>query len=130
MKAEPYYGVAGFAVKLRRPVWVEMVDGKVVRIFRNAKDPRAIAALSDGTLGLGERAKAVRDIRQAVFARDSYACTHCGKVVTWETGQLHERVWRGRGGEVSLDNCTTLCAACHKKDPVAGHGNRVVQWSK
>lgn len=72
-------------------------------------------------------------IRRLVFERDNYACTHCGAPVTWEKegkGDMHERLWRGRGGNISVANSTTLCNGCHDKDPVAGHGKRAVQWSR
>ena len=112
-----------------KQVWVELsAAGRVIRIFRN----RRAAAETELAfpIDLVDRAVAVKDIRAAVFQRDGYACTHCGKVVTWETGHLHERVWRGRGGEMSLENSTTLCFACHMYDKVAGHGARQPQFGK
>jgi hypothetical protein len=109
--------------------WVELSpDGHVVRIFRNHK--AAVNATNAFPMVEMLRADAVRDIRLQVFKRDDYTCTHCGAAVSWESGHLHERQWRGRGGEMSLDNSTTLCGSCHIDDPVAGHGNRKPQWSK
>lgn len=118
-------------------VWVELapcctgsLDVHAIRIFKNSKAAFSSSAWADCRVVLADRAIATKDIRAAVFQRDGYACTHCGKAVTWETGHLHERVWRGRGGEMSLDNSTTLCVSCHLNDPVAGHGKRQPQFIK
>ena len=111
-------------------VWVELApEGTfAIRIFKNAKAAAASAAWLVGHVVQVSRVRAVRDIRARVFARDRFACTHCGADVTWHSGQLHERQWRGRGGEVSVENCTTLCYSCHQSDPKGGHGNRKPQW--
>ena len=112
-------------------VWVELSDDlHTIRIFRNAKDAGKSPAWDAGRVALAIRARATEDLRRAVFTRDGYACTHCGAVVDWQSGEMHERQWRGRGGEMSLENSTTLCRACHSNDPVAGHGKRQPQWSK
>lgn len=76
---------------------------------------------------------AVEVIRREVFKRDSWRCTHCGEAVAWNTGHMHEKQPRGRivevfphvyvGGEISVDNCTTLCYNCHMNTD-AGHGER------
>ena len=113
-----------------RMEWVEMgEDGRAIRIFKNFKlasqahsYPSRIAHML--------RASAVEDIRRQVWERDNKRCTHCGTMVGWHIMQLHERVWRGRGGEVSVVNGTTLCADCHQNSEVAGHGTRQIRWSK
>ncbi len=109
----------------KHKVWVEIDNGAVIRVFKNERD----AVLSGKVVEQRPKAEAVKFIRLLVFRRDKYACTHCGAEVTWYAGHMHERVWKGRGGEVSVDNCTTLCSECHRNDPVAGHGNRRLQFS-
>ena len=112
-------------------VWVELAPGglgQAIRIFRHAKAAYASPAWDDLRVALVDRAKATRDIRQAVFLRDNYTCTHCGAVVNWGSGEMHERQHRGRGGEMSLENSTTLCRTCHRDSIVAGHGKRKPQF--
>ena len=110
-------------------VWVELsAEGCVIRIFRTRRD--AAEAELAFPINHVDRAEAVKDIRRQVFERDGYSCTHCGKAINWDTGHLHERLWRGRGGEMSLDNSTTLCYSCHLNDPVAGHGKRQPQFTR
>lgn len=100
-----------------------------VEIFDNHK-----AAIASGqTICECDYASAVGIIRQAVFVRDDFQCTHCGAHLTWEKdnkGEMHEQLWRGRGGNISLVNSRLLCNTCHQNDPVAGHGDRKPQWSK
>ena len=112
-----------------KQVWCELsAEGRVIRIFRNRR--KAAEAALAFPVDLVDRAEAVKDIRRQVFERDGYSCTHCGKAINWDTGHLHERLWRGRGGEMSLDNSTTLCYSCHLNDPVAGHGKRQPQFTR
>lgn len=107
--------------------WAELgADGFAERIFKNAKQ----AVLSGVTAAFILRAVAVTTIRRKIWLRDNKTCTHCGATVLWGVMNMHERCWRGRGGEISLENGTCLCYSCHIDDPVAGHGKRRVQWSK
>ena len=107
-------------------VWVEIGDdGRAVRLFKNLK---ATAGVTRVLYML--RASAVEDIRRQVWERDNKRCTHCGTMVGWHIMQLHERVWRGRGGAMSVENGCTLCADCHQNSEVAGHGTRQIRWSK
>lgn len=112
-----------------RQVWAEIgQDGRAVRIFKNMK--AAVQSPHWPTLiTFMFRWVAVEQIRRKVFDRDGHECTHCSKRLTWDTMQMHERQWKGRGGEVSLDNCTSLCYSCHQHDEVAGHGKRQIKWS-
>ena len=108
-------------------VWVEIGEhnGLPVRIFKNEKQAVRNSRSWDRTAFV-LRSMAVSEIRRQIWERDSKRCTHCGDVVTWHTMEMHERLWRGRGGEVSVYNGTTLCADCHADAPVAGHGLRKV----
>ena len=110
-------------------VWVEIGDesGLPVRIFKNQK-----AASRRGSwdrISYVLRSMAVSEIRRAIWERDGRRCTHCGRALTYQSLEMHERLWRGKGGEVSVENGTSLCGDCHQNDKVAGHGNRRPQWS-
>ena len=107
-----------------RMCWTQLgLDGKAVRILKSAKlvgvVPRAAYIL---------RMTAVDDIRRAVWERDKRRCAHCGVAVGYNVMELHERLWRGRGGEISLQNSVCLCYPCHQHDEMAGHGKRRPQW--
>jgi 5-methylcytosine-specific restriction endonuclease McrA len=109
-------------------VWAEIEsDGKACRIFKNRK-AAYLFHVSLTCVQFMLRATAVEEIRRKIWLRDKKRCTHCGNVVSWLIMQMHERLWRGRGGEISVENGTTLCADCHSDDPVAGHGKRKPQW--
>lgn len=102
-----------------RLVWVELDQyGQAVAIPRN---PFSGAV---GDLGKWPRAKAVAAIRQAVYQRSDGECERCGRPITWKTMQLHERMPKSLGGEVSLSNCWALCHGCHQERPDSEHGNR------
>lgn len=107
-------------------IWVELhVETRLpVAILKNSKHASHVANTAQML-----RSVATGSIRQQVYERDGRACTHCGAPVTPDTMHMHERLWRGRGGEISLENSTTLCGYCHEHSEVAGHGKRRVQWS-
>jgi hypothetical protein len=107
-----------------RMCWAQIGDdGKAVRIIKHL-------AGGYGRVECLALSTAVGEIRRKIWERDKRRCTHCGNTVTWQSMEMHERIWRGRGGEVSVENGVTLCAGCHINDPVAGHGNRKPQWKK
>lgn len=104
-------------------VWLN-ADGKIHGIFPKRADALCSALGATGGVRLDvPRSEAVSEIRRQVFERDDYTCVHCGELVTWKTGHMDEFVSRGKGGEVSVDNCQTLCANCHI-GPQGKHGNR------
>lgn len=113
--------------------------GKPVRIFRTDKAAANSVAWDEHRVKLWHYARAVQEIRHAVFERDGWACIHCGNDVTWNTGHMHEKQARGdireveegtySGGEISLDNSETRCYNCHLVDPT-GHGKRKPQFSQ
>lgn len=110
-----------------KKVWVVLgVDGRAIEILKNEKHA---AQLQDVRVGYLHRSVATEQIRRQIYAQQLRACAHCGSPVTWYTMELHERLWRGRGGEISVSNSVGLCNTCHQKDPIAGHGKRAVQWS-
>ncbi len=110
-----------------RTVWAQLgADGFAERIFKTQKQ----AAQACDRYAYVLRSTAVEEIRRKVWNRAKHTCEHCGNVVSWYVMQLHEFIWRGRGGEVSFENGRCLCADCHQNDVVAGHGSRKVLWSK
>jgi hypothetical protein len=52
-------------------------------------------------------------------------CIACSAFVTFEQAHMHEKVHRGKGGEISLENSEILCAYCHLQ---VEHGDRNPQW--
>lgn len=108
-------------------VWTEVGDdGRAIRIFKNLKCAGA-TSIYPNRIACMLRATAVTDIRRQVWERAKKRCEHCGDVLAWCVFQLHEFIWRGRGGEVSVDNGRCLCENCHQNDDVAGHGKRKVR---
>jgi hypothetical protein len=69
---------------------------------------------------------AVASIRWQVFDRCDGFCDKCGKRVGEDEGHMHEKIWRGQGGEISLSNSVFLCPLCHFKE----HASRSPQFSK
>ena len=111
-------------------VWVEIgsENGLPIRIFKNQKT--AYRSGSWDKIAYVLRSMAVSEIRNQIWKRDNKRCTHCGNTVLWCVMQMHERIWRGRGGEVSIENGTCLCADCHQNSEVAGHGKRRVRFGE
>lgn len=85
-------------------------DGNVIRIFRNSKDALA-AGIAGIRLAVVNRAEATTNVRAQIYRRDGGKCTHCGTDVLWDVFEMHERQWRGRGGEISLANSCVLCVS-------------------
>jgi 5-methylcytosine-specific restriction endonuclease McrA len=114
-------------------VYVE-IDPKTllpIRIFRHTK--RALASDPEYVQQM-ERKLAVSYIRQQVVFRARSGklllCDFCGNVVTEQIGEMHEVLPRGKGGEVSLDNCKFICNGCHTGANDSEHGDRKFQSSK
>lgn len=73
------------------------------------------------------RKDAVTSIRKQVFDRAGGVCDKCARIVSWDGGHLHERIPRGSGGEISVENCWCLCFDCHI---LGEHGDRAPQFTK
>ena len=108
-------------------------NGLPCRIFRDASWKTC------DCVQIMDRAKAVGAIRAQVYDRatgDSPAggelaeCERCGRIIRWETFEMHETIPKGKHGEVSLSNCEALCHACHQGGPDSAHGNRRWHTSK
>jgi len=110
-------------------------EGNVIRIFRKDK---AWLSCPEDRLGVLPRAMAVKQIREQVYRRahrfngglPSAFCERCGRSISWTTMEMHETVPKGKGGEVSLENCEALCHQCHTGSSDSAHGNRRWQSSK
>jgi hypothetical protein len=74
-----------------------------------------------------DRAEAVGMIRHDLFIKQKARCIACNKIVTEEQAHMHERVHRGQGGNISIDNSEILCSTCHI-GPDGAHGNRRPQF--
>ena len=105
-------------------VWVEedRATGCAIRIFKHTKD----AFNSDGYVMLWLRSKAVWNIRHACFLRSRGECEICTAPVTEVSGHMHEKLHRGKGGEISLVNSVFICPPCHKRQ----HADREGRWTK
>lgn len=117
-----------------KKVWVESnAQGLPIRIFtsKSVMFP-LVTSISRGggyTFQM-ERKAAISGIRAQVFVRCQDHCELCGAFVTENgpdhKGDLHERVWRGDGGEISLENSIFVCRRCHNK----AHSGRSPQFLK
>jgi 5-methylcytosine-specific restriction endonuclease McrA len=109
---------------------VEMSDaGLPITIFRTEK--AAIAAILNGCrVREMARSIAVGLIRAQVILRADELCERCGTVLTEDTGEMHETLPKGKGGEVSLANCEWLCHRCHQGDKDSAHGNRRTRFGE
>lgn len=54
-----------------------------------------------------------KDDRAAVVTRAGGKCERCRARITADTGHLHHRKLRVRGGDDNPQNCVFLCAPCH-----------------
>ena len=115
--------------------WVRVLigaEGRPVRIFRD----RQWLNFPAGQVVEMTKAGAVGSIREQVFefSRNPltglFECTNCGRIITYKSGEMHERVPRGKGGEQSLENCEALCRQCHTGSPDSAHGSRRWQMAK
>lgn len=123
--------------------WVELgPTGLAVCIFRNKKAAAHFSVANpDAPIRLMLYKLAVEQIRRQVFKRDGFMCVKCGAELVWEAGrpnsaEMDEVQARGdcqqgddgeyHSGEVSVENCQTLCEPCHT-GPKGKH-QRQPQW--
>jgi hypothetical protein len=66
------------------------------------------------------------EIRAILFEKQEHKCKWCDKLLSWSQCHMHEQIFRGKGGEISLDNSVILCADCHILNPrqTGAHGSR------
>ena len=115
-------------------VWVEFDEftGWATRIFKSHKAMvLAMPYFECGYTKKMDRALAVSQIRRQIFDRQEGVCVNCPEMLTWGSMHMHEKISRGDGGEISLDNSEGLCAACHVLSPRSAHGKeRSPQFTK
>lgn len=112
-------------------VEIDTVTELPIRILRTTKDA---LALPPEVVRQMAKSVAVGFIRQQVVDRARRGkliiCEYCGDVVNEFIGEMHEKLPKGNGGEVSLSNCVFLCHNCHTGKQDSEHGNRRFQSSK
>jgi len=101
---------------------IDPVSKRAIRIFRNEK--YALPFPPEIVRELPKR-DAVEDIRRQVFERCEGLCEKCGKILSWGSLHMHERQFKSKGGEVSVENGWGLCSRCHLDQE---HGDRRPQW--
>jgi hypothetical protein len=110
--------------------WVELsILGYATRIFKNEKQALTAEGLVNPPPIEIPYHLAIKQIRQQVWNRQNGLCLRCPNLITWAGFHLHEKIHRGQGGEVSLDNSYGLCASCHIGLRGA-HKNRFPQFTK
>jgi hypothetical protein len=113
-------------------VWVEInpETEMPVRILKHFSDT---FSLDPDVVRQMAKSVAVGFIREQVFSRAKRGmitmCEFCGNTITPGTGHMHEKQFKSKDGEVSLDNCVAICSECHI-GPTGEHGNRRFQSSK
>jgi len=116
-----------------RQVWVERapLGRAIIRIFRGSHSPDWQKANECGLVSLVPKFDAVSEIRKQIWQRCAGNCEWCGKRIResgslYERGHMHEKIPKGNGGEVSLDNGIFLCYNCHIN---VAHGDRRPRFS-
>ena len=93
-----------------------------VRLFKSKK-----AAFASGeAVWFVSRTWAVSSIRHQIWLRCRGACEKCTAPVNENSGEMHEKKHRGKGGEISIDNSIFICRECHQHE----HRERNPRWSK
>lgn len=77
--------------------------------------------------------EAVYELRKLMFHLADFRCAKCGRTVLWKTGEMHEKVSRGKGGPRTRHNCEILCNAHHtghagEHGPARGRLRVFIQW--
>ena len=60
-------------------------------------------------------------IRQQLLDRCQGICEECGEPASWPGLSPHEKLFRSRGGRMSLENSLMLCITCHGKRHGVNH---------
>ena len=96
----------------KQSVFVE-INPKTELPIRIVKHTWQVAKLDPEIVRRMARSVAVGYIREQVIERakrnNLILCEFCGNVLTEVTGEMHEVVPKGDGGEVSLENCRFIC---------------------
>lgn len=106
------------------------VDGEVITIFKYRWQAVQSPAYDLGKITEWPRKDAVGSVRKQVFIRANGLCERCGARLTWRTAQMDEKVSKGEGGLVSLENCWALCYGCHQGNKDSEHGDRKLRFGE
>lgn len=99
---------------MRGRVFVEYdATGQICRIFRHRRNAVVSAAWEEKRIHEYPRKDAVEFIRKRTFDIAEGHCKYCGKYCSWEVGEMHEELPRGKGGEISIYNSVWSCHDCH-----------------
>jgi 5-methylcytosine-specific restriction endonuclease McrA len=112
---------------MRGRCWVGYDGEGVSHIFKTYANAVRSKFADIGNIKEYPRREATREIRQRVLQRAGNQCEDCGKLVTWETMNMHEKIHRGDGGEISLENSIAVCFKCHTE---IEHGNRRLRFGE
>jgi len=108
-------------------VWVELSpEGLPVRIFKSVRSAWTQASQGGFRIAQMTHQTAVQHIRHQIFVRSKGFCEECGSVITESSMEMHERLWRGKGGEISLENSIAACKGSHK----FAHRDRAPKFSR
>jgi hypothetical protein len=118
----------GLGLMGKQTIFVE-IDPETELPIRILKHWAHASQLDQDVVRSMARSVAVGYIRNQVIARairnKNILCEFCGNIITPGTGHMHEKIAKGDGGEVSLDNCVFICPRCHIGSD-GEHGDR--QW--
>jgi 5-methylcytosine-specific restriction endonuclease McrA len=59
-----------------------------------------------------QKEKIPTDFRWAIFERDNFTCRHCGSRRNLSVDHI---IPESKGGELTMENCQTLCKKCNSK---------------
>lgn len=108
-----------------RWVWVQR-DETTFHVTRIFKSKKAAFAAGGKAPTQSPYTDAVASIRHQIWLRCRGYCELCGDFVTQANGHMHEQKWRGKGGEISLENSVFICAKTHKLE----HKERNPQFTR
>jgi HNH endonuclease len=112
---------------VRGRCWIELDEKGTTRIFRSYAAAVQSAAWNLGHVKEYPRREATREIRERILQRAGNQCEDCGKLVTWGSMHMHEKIHRGDGGEISLENSIAVCYKCHTE---IEHGERRLRFGE
>ena len=115
---------------MREKAWVSVdAEFRPLEVFKRQSEAIRALTMYPSMMELVEmdKAEAIGAIRRRLFLAQGGRCLQCNKIVTEEQAHMHERVHRGQGGNISLDNSEILCSNCHI-GPDGAHGNRRPQF--
>jgi hypothetical protein len=104
-----------------RWVWVRVLVS-VEEIFKHKKQ----AIESGASITWMLYSEAVGIIRHRCFVRSRGECEMCGCDVLENQGHLHEKLWRGKGGNISYENSIFICPHCHRYE----HRSREIKFTR